>query len=142
MPYIIHFALLRLAHLFGGVILADKKYRVIKSNVTEMNAKISRHRKKILFFTALAVITLLIILAGYYLYIQTRVYTSYDVLDTIKREDSPGTQFTDFDGNILKYGKDGAACIDLNNRVIWNQAYEMQEPMTDICGGYAAIADE
>ena len=122
--------------------MADKKYRVIKSNVTEMNAKISRHRKKILFFTALAVITLLIILAGYYLYIQTRVYTSYDVLDTIKREDSPGTQFTDFDGNILKYGKDGAACIDLNNRVIWNQAYEMQEPMTDICGGYAAIADE
>ncbi len=83
--------------------MADKKYRVIKSNVTEMNAKISRHRKKILFFTALAVITLLIILAGYYLYIQTRVYTSYDVLDTIKREDSPGTQFTDFDGNILKY---------------------------------------
>ena len=122
--------------------MADKIYRVVKSDVTEMNEKIYKHRKKILSWIAFVTIALLLTLTGYYLYIQSRVYTDYDVVHTAERQDSAAMQFISFQGNILKYGKDGASCIDSNNKVIWNQAYEMQEPMADICQGYAVVADE
>ena len=112
--------------------MADKIYRVVKSDVTEMNEKIYKHRKKILSWIAFVTIALLLTLTGYYLYIQSRVYTDYDVVHTAERQDSAAMQFISFQGNILKYGKDGASCIDSNNKVIWNQAYEMQEPMADI----------
>lgn len=122
--------------------MADRIYRVVKSDVTEMNAKIYRHRKKILSRIAFVTIALLLTLTGYYLYIQSRVYTDYDVVYATKRQDSAAMQFAAFQGNILKYGKDGASCIDRNNKVLWNQTYEMQEPMADICQGYAVVADE
>ena len=122
--------------------MADKIYRVVKSDVTEMNEKIYKHRKKILSWIAFVTIALLLTLTGYYLYIQSRVYTDYDVVHTAERQDSAAMQFISFQGNILKYGKDGASCIDSNNKVIWNQAYEMQEQMADICQGYAVVADE
>ena len=32
--------------------------------------------------------------------------------------------------------------MDENNKIIWNQTYEMQAPMVDFCENYAAIADK
>ncbi len=122
--------------------MADKLYRIVKSDVTGMNEKIYRHRRRILFWGAFVTISLLILVAGYYIYIQSRVYSDYEVISTAKRKDSEAMQFASFNGNILRYGKDGASCIDVQSKLIWNQTYEMQSPMADICQGYAVIADE
>lgn len=122
--------------------MADKAYRVVKSDVNEMNEKIHRHRRKILGWASLAVILLVAGLVGTYIYIQTRTYTKYEVIKAVEREDSAGTQFTVFHGNILKYSKDGAMCMDANNRMIWSQTYEMQSPVADICEDYAVIGDK
>lgn len=122
----------------------DKQaYRVVtSSDVSEMNEKIHRHRRRILFLTVLVVILLLGTVGGAYIYLQTRNYTEYEVLDTMQREDSSGTQFAVFQGNIIKYSKDGAACISTDNHMIWNQTYEMQSPMIDTCEDFAVIADK
>lgn len=121
--------------------MADKAYRVVKSDVKGMNEKIQRHRRKILRWTAFVTVCLLVGIAGVYIYLQTRTYSEYSVLKSVEREDSPGTQFEIFHGNILKYSKDGASFVDQNNKLIWNQTYEMQSPMVDFCENYAAIAD-
>ena len=121
----------------------DKQaYRVVTSDVNEMNEKIHRHRRRILILTVLVVILLLGTITGTYLYLVTRNYTEYDVLETMVREDSSETQFAIFNGNIIKYNKDGATCIDRDNHMIWNQTYEMQSPMVDVCEDYAVIADK
>lgn len=122
--------------------MADKAYRVVKSDVKGMNEKIQRHRRKILRWTAFVTVCLLLGIAGVYIYLQTRTYSEYSVLKSVEREDSPGTQFDVFHGNILKYSKDGASLVDENNKIIWNQTYEMQSPMVDFCENYAAIADK
>ncbi len=122
--------------------MADKAYRVVKSDVKGMNEKIQRHRKKILRWTAFVTVCLLLGIAGVYIYLQTRTYSEYSVLKSVEREDSPGAQFDVFHGNILKYSKDGASLVDENNKIIWNQTYEMQSPMVDFCENYAAIADK
>lgn len=121
----------------------DKQaYRVVTSNVDEMNEKIHRHRRRVLLLTVLVAVLLLGTVTGAYIYLQTRHYTEYDVLDSMQREDSDGTQFAVFNGNIIKYNKDGATCIGMDNHMIWNQTYEMQSPMVDTCEGYAVIADK
>ncbi len=122
--------------------MADKAYRVVKSDVKGMNEKIQRHRRKILRWTAFVTVCLLLGIAGVYIYLQTRTYSEYSVLKSVEREDSPGAQFDVFHGNILKYSKDGASLVDENNKIIWNQTYEMQAPMVDFCENYAAIADK
>lgn len=121
--------------------MADKAYRIVKSDVKGMNEKIQKHRRKIVRWTAFAAVFLLIGIAGVYIYLQTRTYSEYTVLKSVEREDSPGTQFEIFHGNILKYSKDGASFVDENNKLIWNQTYEMQSPMVDFCENYVAIAD-
>lgn len=121
--------------------MADKAYRVVKSDVKGMNEKIHKHRRKILRWTAFVTALLLASAAGVYIYLQTRTYTGYEVLKTVEREDSPGIQFEVFHGNILKYSKDGAFLVDWNNKIIWNQTYEMQSPMVDFCENFVVIAD-
>ncbi len=120
----------------------EKAYRVVKSSdINEMNRKIHRHRRRILLLTALVVILLLGTLMGSYIYIQTRSYKDYEVLNSVERKDSGRTLFAAFNENMIKYSKDGASCIDTDNHMIWNQTYEMQSPMVDTCEGYAVIAD-
>lgn len=121
----------------------DKQaYRVVTSDVNEMNEKIHRHRRRILILTVLVVVLLLGSVGGTYVYLETRNYTEYEVLESMKREDSSGTQFAVFQGNIIKYSKDGATCISTDNHMIWNQTYEMQSPVVDTCEDYAVIADK
>ena len=127
--------------------MADKAYRVVKSDVgvksdvKGMNEKIRKHRRKILSWAAFAAIASLLTIAGIYIYLQTRTYSDYDIIKSVKREDSPGTQFDVFHGNILKYSSDGASLVYADNKTIWNQTYEMQSPMTDSCENYVVIAD-
>lgn len=94
----------------------DKQaYRVVTSDVNEMNEKIHKHRRRILILTVLVVVLLLGTVSGTYIYFQTRNYTDYEVLDSVEREDSSGTNFAVFNGNIIKYSKDGATCINADN---------------------------
>lgn len=122
--------------------MTDKPYQVVREKVEQLEKEINIHRrevtKRILFIVILVV---LIVVSMCYIY-NTRAYTSYQVIESIERADSPGTKFVRFQGNILKYSNDGIFCIDEKNQLIWNQAYEMQSPMLDICQGYAVIADE
>lgn len=122
--------------------MAEGTYQVVQSDVEEMHEKIRIHRRKILKWTCIIVVLLLLLLAAGYLYFQSKTYSKYEVIDSVEREDSAGTQFVSFAGNILKYGKDGALCIDESGQLIWNQTYEMQSPMVDICEGYAVIAEK
>ena len=129
--------------MYGGAVLEERAYRVVKSSdINEMNKKIHRHRRRILLLTALVVILLLGIVTGVYIYIQTRSYKEYEVLSSVERKDSDRTFFTTFNENVIKYNKDGASCVDADNRIIWNQTYEMQSPMVDTCESYAVVADK
>ena len=60
--------------------MADKAYRVVKSDVKGMNEKIQKHRRKILRWIAFVTASVLIGADGVYIYLQTRTYTGYDVL--------------------------------------------------------------
>lgn len=121
--------------------VSKKPYRLAQQEVAQLEEKIQSHRKRILKLALLLTILGLIVAGSLYYVYQTRTYNNYQVVESIKRQDSAGTQFVEFNGNILKYSNDGAFYIDAKNQLIWNQTYEMQSPILDICEGYVTIAD-
>ena len=122
--------------------MPKKPYRLVHEEVEQLEKKIRKHRRNVVRLILLFVI-LILTAAGilYYLY-ETKTYTNYQVLEAIERQDSAGTRFMEFNGNILKYSNDGAFYIDAENHLLWNKTYEMQAPMLDICEGYVAIAEQ
>lgn len=113
----------------------------IKSNVKEMEKKIRKHRKRIVIVTAVLVILAVSGILAVSYYFRHKEYREYEVRSEIERNDSEATRYESFSGNILRYNNDGAFYSDLSDSLIWNQAFEMQNPAVDICGNYAVIAD-
>ena len=111
------------------------------TDMEEYNRKIKEHRRKVLRRIVIVTAVILLVLTGLGLYMALRHYENYDIMSTAERSDTDATQFTEFQGNILKYSNDGAVYTTVNNDVIWNQSFEMQEPTVSICQKYVAFAD-
>ena len=116
-------------------------FYTVETNIEEMEEKIRKHRRKIAITIAVIVITVAAVAAAAGIYFSLKEYQDYEVRSEIERNDSEATQYELFGGNILRYNNDGAFYADMSDRLIWNQAYEMQVPVVDICENYAVIAD-
>lgn len=109
----------------------EKDYRV----------KIREHR--IRYFLACLSVVLILAAAGTVFYIQmkNRIYEDYEVKSSVTREMINGTTVRNLDGAILTYSKDGVNCSDTKGNVLWNQTFEMQNPLVAVQGKSAVIAD-
>ncbi len=119
----------------------QEKAEKFKAVQKDYRTKIREHRMRY-FLTVLSVI-LIAVAAGVIFYIQmkNRVYTDYEVKSSISREMINGTTVLNLDGAILTYSKDGVNCADTKGNVLWNQTFEMQNPLVTSQGKTAAIAD-
>ncbi|MDD6056766.1 MAG: DUF5711 family protein [Clostridiales bacterium] len=108
----------------------------------EYKQKIREHRLKVMKKVTIVVLILFVVGAGLGVFMAFRHYEGFDVLASVDRSDTEGTQFEVFAGNILKYSNDGAFYLDAQNGLIWNQTYEMAMPQIDICGDYLTIYDK
>ena len=43
--------------------------------------------------------------------------------------------------NIVQYSKDGISCLNSSGTVVWNQTYEMQNPIARTCNEVVAVGD-
>lgn len=116
-------------------------FHTVETNVEEMEQKIRQHRKKLAIRGAVFVMVIAVATAAAGIYFELKEYKDYEVRSEIERNDSEATKYEILSGNILRYNNDGAFYADMMDNLIWNQAYEMQNPMIDICEDYAAIAD-
>ncbi|MCM1258773.1 MAG: DUF5711 family protein [Roseburia sp.] len=124
--------------------MADKSkqgFHTVESNVEEMEEKIRRHRRKIVIRGFVLFLIAVIFIGSAGIYYQFKEYVDFEIVTEILRSDSEATQYETFAGNILRYNNDGAFYADLSDNLIWNQAYEMQNPMVDTCESYAVVAD-
>lgn len=119
----------------------QEKAEKIKAVQKDYRTKIREHRMK--YFLAVLSVILIAVAAGVIFYIQmkNRVYTDYEVKSSISREMINGTTVLNLDGAILTYSKDGVNCADTKGNVLWNQTFEMQNPLVTSQGKTAAIAD-
>ena len=103
----------------------------------------NRHHRRMVFLRTFGVaFGLLVVVGGYFLIRDRIAYTDYRVLSTEDRSAGTAIQYEEFDGKILRYSKDGASYYEKQDHNIWNETYEMQNPILDVCGKYAVIAEQ
>jgi len=112
-----------------------------EANDKEFKKKLARHRRLIAYRIIFVVAVLVVAVVMIYISYKNMVYSDYTILNTVQYEDSSGANFRRFNGNVLKYSRDGATAFNMENDMLFNQTYEMQNPMVDTCGDYVAIGD-
>ena len=101
-----------------------------------------RGAKRKLMFRAVAVLVavgLLSLIA--YLVWRDKSYTQMRVTESVSITDTIDASSIAFNGFVLQYSRDGMSCMNDKGEVIWNQTYEMQAPVAQVCGSVAAIGD-
>jgi hypothetical protein len=100
------------------------------------------HKLSVFYRIIILIVVAIAIGIGVYVYFKNKVYTEYNVDSTVERTDTASTVYKKYLEGILKYNNDGASYMDYTNKAFWNQTFEMQNPMIDICQEYVAIADK
>lgn len=119
------------------------EYFLRKAEGSEKDYKsiIARHRRliayRIIAAIAIVAICVLFVIESY----RNKVYSDYSIVKTLEYEETTTANFLGFNGNILRYSRDGASAFNMSNDMLWNQTYEMQNPMADVCGDYVVLGD-
>ncbi|MCR4956815.1 MAG: DUF5711 family protein [Lachnospiraceae bacterium] len=99
-------------------------------------------RKRIIKITIVVVIILTLLIIGVLAWLKFKTYKSYAVKDEIKTETITESDFFDYEGKLLKVSKNGAIYTDMDGELMWNQSYEMNAPIVDICEEYAVVGSK
>lgn len=102
---------------------------------------IAAHRLKVLYRIALILLVSAAVAALFYVQYSNRVYTDYQIVSSVNREEADNAISKNLGGKVLTYSNDGASCVNTGGEQLWNQTFEMQNPMLDINNAVAAIAD-
>lgn len=103
--------------------------------------RIRSHKLTIFYRVVLGIVLVAAIAAALYVSWQNREYSESVVVSSFPVARADGAAYLSLGSNILTYSKDGANCMDSKGNVLWNQTYEMQNPMVDINGTVVAIGD-
>lgn len=74
-------------------------------------------------------------------FFNNRCFNGYEIKNEMKRNDSNNVNYYYFDGNFLKYSRNGINAIDNEGKSLWNGGYEMKQPQIDIGGNNVVVAD-
>lgn len=118
-----------------------KTVETSQEDLEELEEKIRRHRHKIARRTALVIVTVVAAVIFVELWSALRTYSGFEVQASAERKDSAATGYKMFQGKILEYDNDGIVCHDTDDRLIWNQSYEMTAPELSVCEQYLAVYD-
>lgn len=106
-----------------------------------LGMKILKHRLVILYRTVLIIAVVAAATAVVIVQAKNRVYESYEEISSVPHENISGSVTAALGEHILTYSNDGANCVNGEGEQLWNQTFEMQNPIVNICGDVAAMGD-
>ena len=111
------------------------------SETRDFGALIQKHRLIRFGRALLAVLVFAVLGTLVYVQMKNQVYTGYVILSSISRQQYDGSTCLSYGNGFLSYSGDGISYTDAKGNAVWNQAYEMQEPLIRVAGGRVAAAD-
>ena len=108
----------------------------------EIDAQVRKHRRKTFGHVVRVLILLAIVMVGVQLWTALRSYSSYEVRSITERQDSKATRYATFLSKCIEYSNDGIIYWGEDEELLWNQSFEMNSPVLDICEKYLAIYDQ
>lgn len=103
--------------------------------------KIVKYRLHRLYQGFLGLVVLAGIAAAFWISQKNRVYTEYTVTESYVRNVAGNAKTIALGECILTYSNDGASCFDREGKAIWNETFEMQDPIVATCGSTIAFGD-
>ena len=103
--------------------------------------KIRFHRLRVFFRTVAVVAIVLFAVIAVYVSWRDKEYSEADITLDSTITNGADSKVISLNGNIVQYSKDGVSCYGASGQPIWNQTYEMQNPIAHICGSVVAIGD-
>jgi hypothetical protein len=116
------------------------RYRTFVKNKQSHSSGGSTHKR---LKRAIVVIILLIIVGvGIKLFIDNKEFDDYKTVKSLKIKNTYNeTRYLLMGSDFLRYSNDGVSYIS-GSKVIWNQAFELKNPLIDSCGDYVAICGQ
>lgn len=111
-----------------------------EQNKTGYREKIKRHRLGSFLRILSVVLAVAVVVTLVTVQYRNHVYTSYDIISSIDKETVASAATVRLGSSILTYSKDGAHCTDTRGNILWNQTYEIQDVLLDVCQDVAVIA--
>ncbi len=103
--------------------------------------KIVRHKLTTTYRLLLVVIAFGALLALVAVQYNRHIYTAYDIVSSVERDNVAGTMDLGLGSSIFSYSNDGAHSTAVNGEVSWNQTFQMQDVELAFCGDVVAMGD-
>lgn len=110
-------------------------------NKMEFEEKIKKYKRSRFFRLGGLAVGLLILFIVLYLYWDNAKYTTYTQISTVSRSGSSDSRSLNHNGRVLTYSKDGISSTDTKGNVIWNETYQMQNPIVSVNENAVAVGD-
>ena len=112
-----------------------------QKKAARMSDLIFKHRMYLVVRALIMVAIVGILLSVFWVQQKRHVYTDYEVKESFVRNGSSSSTMVLLADKILSYNHDGANCMDTQGKLLWNQAFEMQDPILALGDKTAAIGD-
>lgn len=122
----------------------NKMGNLFENSLEEENRRNKRKKQKTIVLFSLvgtAVVAGIAVIVLFSYYYVNRNFSGYNVVSERARKDSNGVTYVPYQGNILKYSRDGISAVDASGETLWNGGFEMEQPMVSVSGNYVAAAD-
>lgn len=106
----------------------------------EFEEAIRNHRRQVRIRIVCIVAVLAIVVLALNIYIGSRTYETYGILRSWDGNETVDSRYYRFGEGMLVYSDDGISYIS-DDTTHWNQAFEMKEPIVDICEDTVAVCD-
>ncbi len=101
-----------------------------------------RSHKLAVFFRTVGIATIVVFLvAAIYVSWRDKEYSEASITQGASITNGADAKVISLNGHIVQYSKDGISCLDETGKVLWNQTYEMQNPIAHICQNVVAVGD-
>ena len=120
-----------------------KRMKVLENTneeVEEYEKRLKAHKSKKLIIALVLLAIVVVCVVSYFLYQHFRTFETYKIINTVEVEEAYNSTFASYNEGIVKYNADGIEYI-VNGETKWQQAFEMKNPIIDICQEYVAIAE-
>ena len=109
---------------------------------TEAMEEAKRQKRKRWKKTGIIAGSILAVSIGINLLINLQTYTSVRTVDTYPVSGAASNEYKQFADGVLKYSRDGISYLDQKGSEVWNQPYQIQNPVVDVNETSGAVADK
>ena len=111
------------------------------ADTRSLEQSIERHKKRKRIQLIIACAVVIVVALSIAIYKKNVSYNQFKVVKSLDTDDGNGNQYVAFSNFFVKYGLDGISYVN-GKETVWSQAYEMSNPIVDVCGKYVAVADK